>query len=84
MKDVQADRNCGFREIADMLGFSLDGWPQVRRDLLSETHVYTQLYESVYGSAYCLEEIRQSLNHFEGGASYDHWMVCQNWIYHII
>ena len=29
----------------------------------------------MYGSAQCLEEIRQSLNHFDGGASYDHWMV---------
>ena len=75
MKDVQVGRNCGFRAIADMLGFGEDRWPQMRRDLLSEMHLYAQLYRSVYGSAQRLEEITQSLNHFEGGASYDHWMV---------
>jgi len=40
MKDVQTDENCGFQTIADMLGFGEDGWPKVRRDLLSEMHVY--------------------------------------------
>ena len=75
MKDIQANGNCKFRAIADMLGFGEDGWPQVRCDLLTEMHVYAQLYESVYGSAQHLEEIRHLLNHFEGGASYDYWTV---------
>ena len=75
MKDVQADGNCGLRAIADMLSFDEDGLAQVRCDLLKKMHVYAQLYESVYDSAECLEEIRHSLNHFEGEASYDHWMV---------
>ena len=45
------------------------------RDLLTKTHVYAQLYESVYSSVKRVEEIRHSLNHFEGGASYGHWLV---------
>ena len=75
VKEVQADENCGFRAIANMLGFGKDRWTQARRDLLKEMYVYTQLYESVCGSAEHVEEIRHSLNHFEGRTSYDHWMV---------
>ena len=75
VKDVQADENCGFRAIADLLGIGEDRSAQVRRDLLKETHVYAQLYESVYNRVERVEEIRHSLNHFEGGASYDYWMV---------
>ena len=36
IKDVKADGNCGFRAIADLLGFGEDGWLHVRKDLLLE------------------------------------------------
>ena len=54
-----------------MLNFEEDGWTQLRRDLLKEMNVYVQLYESVYDSAECVDEIRHMLNHFEGGTPYD-------------
>jgi len=46
-----------------------------------EMNAYTQLYESVYGSAKRVEEITRSLNHFEGGAPYDKWMVIPDIIF---
>ena len=74
-KDVQSDGNCGYRVIANMLGFGEDGWAQVRRDMLIELNAFPHLYEGVYGSSERLEEIRHALNHFDGGAAYDKWMV---------
>ena len=43
--------------------------------MLQEISAYTHLYLDVYGSAKRVEEIRQSLNYFEGGALYAKWMV---------
>ena len=75
VKDVQADENYGYRAIANLLGFEEDGWAQIRRDMLQEINAYAHLYLGVYRSAECVKEIRQSLNHFEGGAPYAKWMV---------
>jgi len=65
VKDVQADENCTYRAIADLLGFGEIGWSQVRHDLLGESNDYPHLYEGVYESFKCVDEIRHSLSHFE-------------------
>ena len=62
-----------------MLGFGEDRWAQIRRDMLQEINAYAQLYLGVYGTAERMEEIRQSLIHFEGGAPYAKWMVMPIW-----
>jgi len=58
-----------------MLNFGQDGCAQVRRDMLTELNNFSQLYEGVYEIFERLEEIRYALNHFDGGAPYDKWMV---------
>jgi len=75
VKDVQADENYRFRALADMLGFGEDRWAQIRRDMLQEINAYPHLYLGVYGTAERVEEIRQSLIHFERGTPYAKWMV---------
>jgi len=64
VKDVQADENCGFRAVADMLDFGEDRWAPIRCDMLQEI-AYAHLYLGVYETAH-VKEIRQSLIHFEG------------------
>ena len=75
VKDVQAYRNCGYRANADLLDFGKYGWAQIRRDMLQEINVCAHLYLGVYESAKRVEEIRQSLNNFEGGAPYAKWFI---------
>ena len=73
--DVESDGNSGYRAIANMLDFGEDIWDQVRRDMLAELEDFSHLYEGVYGKSECLEEIRHTLNHFDGGAPYDKWIM---------
>ena len=51
-----------------MLGYGEDRWARIRHDILQEINAYARLYLGVYESAERLEEIRQSLIYFEGGA----------------
>ena len=55
VKDVQANENCGYRAIAEMLDFDEQGWSRVRRNLLVELNAYPHLYEGIYG---CLERAK--------------------------
>ena len=75
VKDMQADENYGFQAVADRLSFGEDRWAQFRRDMLQEITAYAHLYLDIYETAEHVKEIRQSLIHFEGGASYAKWMV---------
>ena len=36
IKDVALDGNCGFRTLADLMGFGENGWFQMRNDMLNE------------------------------------------------
>ena len=64
-----------------MLGSGEDRCAQIRCDVLQEINAYTQLYLGVYGSVEHVEEIRQSLIHFEGGALYAKRMVMPDMAY---
>ena len=70
LKDMQANGNYGYRSVANLLSFGEVGWAQIRYDMLQEINAYAHLYLGVYESAERVKEIRQSLNHFEGGAPY--------------
>ena len=74
VKDAQADKNCRYRVIADLLGFGENGWSQLRRDLLGELNVYPHLYEGIYDSFERVKDIRLSLS-LECATSYDKWMI---------
>ena len=62
---MQTDGNCGYRAVASLLDFDEAGWTQVRHDLFGELNCYPHLYEGVYESCQCVEEIRYSLSHFD-------------------
>ena len=47
IKDVQTAGNCGYRAVADLLGFGEDGWAQIRRAMLQEINSYAHLYLGV-------------------------------------
>ena len=50
VKDVQADENCEFRAVADMLDFGEDECAQIRCDMLQEINAYAHLYLGLYES----------------------------------
>jgi alpha-glucosidase len=57
--DVEPDGNCGFRAIASLLGYTVDGWPIVRRELDNELRNNISLYEKLFGEG--LKVVRDSL-----------------------
>jgi len=50
MKDVASDGNCGFKAIAELMGFGEDGWLQVGTDLLTELNSYVDHYKQLFGT----------------------------------
>jgi hypothetical protein len=57
--DVEPDGNCGFRAIASLLRYRVDGWPIVRRELDNELRNNISLYEKLFGEG--LKVVRDSL-----------------------
>ncbi|KAJ4715747.1 Calmodulin-binding transcription activator 2 [Melia azedarach] len=78
IEDVAADGNCGFRAIADLMGFGEDGWLQVRMDLLNELKLNLQLYSPLYGmegTRARIEKLIHALSYFESSPSCERWMI---------
>ncbi|PSS09569.1 Zinc finger SWIM domain-containing protein, partial [Actinidia chinensis var. chinensis] len=46
--DVQPDGHCGFRAIAALIGYSEEGWSQVRLELIEEIQQNKDLYDQLY------------------------------------
>ena len=63
--DVLEDGNCGYRVIAEAMGFRQDSWPRVRKDLLAEVRGCPFLYEQAFGWKERRAEIDQALDYFE-------------------
>ena len=75
VKDVTSDGNCGYRAIADLLGYGEDAWIQVRKDLLQELNEHSVHYAHLFGYPERIEELRFALSHFDVGfAPFLTWM----------
>ncbi|KAJ4715736.1 FAR1-related sequence [Melia azedarach] len=78
IKDVVADGNCGFRAVADLMGFGEDGWLQVRKDLLNELNSNLEYYSLLYGTGETDERVKElihALTYFESCPRHDRWMI---------
>ncbi|KAJ4715731.1 MYB transcription factor [Melia azedarach] len=75
IKDVKHDGNCGFRAIADLMGFGERKWLQVRKDLLNELKENSQHYSLLYGSDKRVKELIHTLSYFKSCPSSDRWMI---------
>jgi hypothetical protein len=56
---VDADGNCGLPAIASLLGYGVEGWSIVRRELHNELKKNNSLYEKLFEKR--LQEVRDSL-----------------------
>ncbi|XP_028075301.1 uncharacterized protein LOC114277601 [Camellia sinensis] len=75
MKDVDGDRNCGFRTIAGLLGLGENDSVRVRRDLLLELNNHRDEYVVLYGSHERVKELTHILSYFENSPGFDRWMT---------
>ncbi|KAJ4715739.1 MYB transcription factor [Melia azedarach] len=75
IKDVKADGNCGFRAIADLMGFGEKKWSRVRKELLNELKQNSPHYSLLYGSDKSVKELIYTLSYFKSCPSPDRWMI---------
>ena len=59
--DVKADGNCGYREIAALLGMSKESWSLVRNHLHKELTSLLEEYINLLGDIKRFEELKRSL-----------------------
>ena len=74
-KNVKADGHCGFRAIADLMGFGEDSWSRVRCDLMYEQSHHTELYRSVFIEHFRTDAVMGVLGFFEDVAPPEHWFT---------
>ncbi|KAJ4715741.1 Calmodulin-binding transcription activator 2 [Melia azedarach] len=74
-KDVEADGNCGFRAIADLVGFGEKEWLRVKKDLLTELNSKLEDYRLLYGNDERIKELIDALSNFKSRPSFDGWMT---------
>ncbi|XP_057478773.1 uncharacterized protein LOC130766091 [Actinidia eriantha] len=72
--DVQPDGHCGFRAIAALIGYSEEGWSQVRLELIEEIKQNKDLYDQLYPNRNLVANLLFSLNWFEPWAPEMYWM----------
>ncbi|GFS32186.1 hypothetical protein Acr_00g0021210 [Actinidia rufa] len=72
--DVQPDGHCGFRAIAALIGYSEEGWSQVRLELIEEIQQNKDLYDQLYPDRNLVANLLFSLNWFEPWAPEMYWM----------
>ena len=72
--DVEPDGNCGYRAVAHIIYGNQEHWLAVRRDLYTELYERYQLYVKVMGGVERVNQILDSLDHWEGSAPYSKWM----------
>ncbi|XP_028213938.1 uncharacterized protein LOC114396234 [Glycine soja] len=63
--DVEADGNCGYRSVADLLGMDEDSWSLVRTHLLIELGKFSEDYIKLFGGTDRFEDLRMPL-HVDG------------------
>ena len=59
--DVKADKNCGYRSVADLLGMGEDSWSLVCNHLLKELGKFSDDYIKFFCGTDKFEELRMSL-----------------------
>ncbi|GFZ21218.1 hypothetical protein Acr_29g0003800 [Actinidia rufa] len=72
--DVQPDGHCRFRAIAALIGYSEEGWSQVRLELIEEIQQNKDLYDQLYPDRNLVATLLFSLNWFEPWAPEMYWM----------
>lgn len=77
LTNVDADCNCGFRTIVDLMNISDENWAQVRRDLIDKLQSHTNEYNILYGDDTRVKELLDT-NSFESNPSHDRWMTMSN------
>lgn len=73
--DVKADGHCGFRAVANLLGFGEDSWLKVREDLIAELCEHRKYYVDFYGSTGLVATLLESLSCTTIPAPYKNWMT---------
>nr|XP_011464317.1 PREDICTED: uncharacterized protein LOC101300733 isoform X1 [Fragaria vesca subsp. vesca] len=74
-KDVRDDGNCGFRAIADFMGYGENNWRRVRKELLQEFHRNNLTYQLLFRHAERLEEVERRLDYFDYFPPRDYWFL---------
>ena len=69
IKDVPADGNCGYRAVASLMGFGIDGWKQVRKDMLNELISNRPLYDWMFCEIGHYKELLNILDYFEDSSA---------------
>ena len=59
--DVKADGNCGYRQVAGLLGMGEDSWLLVRNHLLKELDKFSDDYIKLFGDTDIFDKLRMSL-----------------------
>lgn len=72
--DVLPDGHCGFRAIANIMGFGEDSWSRVRYDLLYELRQNIALYDKIFLEHGRVAKVEDKLNYFENLAPKKYWM----------
>ena len=72
-KDVASDGHCGFRAIADLLGYTEDSWGRVRGELFYELSSNHELYSAVFMRHDHVGKILNSINYYNERAPEEHW-----------
>lgn len=72
-KNVKSDGHCGFRAVADQLGFTEESWGRIRGALLHELTTNQELYNNVFIEHGRVEEVLQILDYYKEPAPKEHW-----------
>ncbi|TXG64513.1 hypothetical protein EZV62_011507 [Acer yangbiense] len=64
-----------FEAVADLVGYGVNEWEKVRRDLVHELDFHSEYYTRVYGSHERVMELTRILSYYEEYPGYDHWMT---------
>ena len=74
-KDVGANGNCGYRDIASTLGMGEHDQPQVWQDLLWELYTYCVEYDMLFQDNLLVDELFHSLNFLDNPTLIDRWIT---------
>lgn len=80
IRNVLGDGNCGFRVIANALGYGADEWVRVRDELLEELHNHTEHYMTIYHGTQEYQDYEKCLQWCDESqpAPQAHWLDMPN------
>ncbi|KAL8483604.1 hypothetical protein ACS0TY_026333 [Phlomoides rotata] len=74
-KDVLGDGYCGFRCVAELVGFPQESWGRVRGELYHELSKNCELYERVFIEKKRVDKILEALNWYDETAPKKKWFM---------